>query len=158
MSKIEHFLLVIYYSIYGAGFFQFTQFPSWWLREYIALSYYHHQIGSMNYYPLFRVRSWNNGMHCMSLYILILRDKAILWLSYSTKGFLGRWHINTQALVIVSYKMEWFRWSWIIILCAKSFVHVTQFMEQQKHGVHHFIINIGIQGITQNWAHTDMVY
>ena len=44
--------------------------PSWWLREYIALSYHHHQIGSMNYYPLFRVRSWNNDMRCMSLYIL----------------------------------------------------------------------------------------
>ena len=38
-------------------------------RLYI-LSYYHHQIGSMNYYPLFRVRSWNNGMRCMSFYIL----------------------------------------------------------------------------------------
>ena len=25
----------------------------------------------MNYYPLFRVRSWNNGMHCMSFYILM---------------------------------------------------------------------------------------
>ena len=35
--------------------------PPWWLREYIALSYYHHQIGSMNYHPLFRARSWNNG-------------------------------------------------------------------------------------------------
>ena len=35
-----------------------------------TLSYYHHQIGSMNYYPLFRVRSWNNGMRCMSFYIL----------------------------------------------------------------------------------------
>ena len=35
-----------------------------------TLSYYHHQIGSMNYYPLFRVRSWNNGMRCMFLYIL----------------------------------------------------------------------------------------
>ena len=33
-----------------------------------TLSYYHHQIRSMNYYPLFRVRSWNNGMCCMSLY------------------------------------------------------------------------------------------
>ena len=30
----------------------------------------HHQIGSMNYSPLFRVRSWNNGIRCMSLYIL----------------------------------------------------------------------------------------
>ena len=25
----------------------------------------------MNYYPLFRVRSWNNGMRCVSLYILM---------------------------------------------------------------------------------------
>ena len=40
-------------------------------RIYIILSYYHHQIGSMNYYPLFRVRSWNNGMRCMSFYIPI---------------------------------------------------------------------------------------
>ena len=30
------------------------------------------RIGSMNYYTLFRVRSWNNGMRCMSLYILTL--------------------------------------------------------------------------------------
>ena len=42
--------------------------PSWWLREYIALSYYDHQVGSMNYYPLFRVRSWNNGVRCVFLY------------------------------------------------------------------------------------------
>ena len=33
-----------------------------------TLSYYHHQIGSMNYYPLFRVMTWNNGMRFMSLY------------------------------------------------------------------------------------------
>ena len=26
---------------------------------------------SINYYPLFRVRSWNNGVHCMSFYILM---------------------------------------------------------------------------------------
>ena len=50
--------------------FSVCPIPSWWLREYIALSYYHHQIGGMNYYPLFRVMSWNNGMRCMSLYIL----------------------------------------------------------------------------------------
>ena len=51
--------------------FQFTHFPrdDW---ENIHLSYYHNQIGSMNYYSLFRVRSWNNGMHCMSLYILLM--------------------------------------------------------------------------------------
>ena len=35
-----------------------------------TLSYYHHQIGSMNYYPLFRARSWNNGMRCMYISLL----------------------------------------------------------------------------------------
>ena len=35
-----------------------------------TLSYYHHQIGSMNYYPLFRARSWNNGMRCMPIFLL----------------------------------------------------------------------------------------
>ena len=51
--------------------FQFTHFPcDDWENRY-TLSYYHHQIGSMNYYPLFRVRSWNNGVHCMSFYILM---------------------------------------------------------------------------------------
>ena len=40
------------------------------VKRIYTLSYYHHQIGSMNYYPLFRVRSWNNGVRCMSLYNL----------------------------------------------------------------------------------------
>ena len=35
------------------------------------LSYNHHQMGSMKYYPLFRVRSWNNGVRCMSFCILL---------------------------------------------------------------------------------------
>ena len=36
-----------------------------------TLSYHHHQIRSLNYYPLFRVRSSNNCMHCLSFYILM---------------------------------------------------------------------------------------
>ena len=40
-------------------------------QKIYTLSYYHSQIGSMNYYPLFRVKPWNNGMRCMSLYILM---------------------------------------------------------------------------------------
>ena len=39
-------------------------------EKIFTFSYYHHQIRSMNYNPLFRVRSWNNGMRCMSLCIL----------------------------------------------------------------------------------------
>ena len=35
-----------------------------------TFSHHHHQIGSMNYYPLFRARSWNNGMRCMSIFLL----------------------------------------------------------------------------------------
>ena len=39
------------------------------IERIYTLSYYHHQLGSMNYYPLFRVRSWNNGMRWMSFYM-----------------------------------------------------------------------------------------
>ena len=42
-----------------------------------TLSYYHHQIGSMNYYPLLRVRSWNNGMRCMHFYILLSESEGL---------------------------------------------------------------------------------
>ena len=44
------------------------------IERIYTLSCYHHQIGSMNYYPLLRVRSWNNGMRCISLYILLRYD------------------------------------------------------------------------------------
>ena len=71
VSKIVHILSVTHYTIYGAVCFRFTHFPcDGWENTY-TLSYYHHQIGSLNYYPLFRVMSWNNGMRCMSLYSLL---------------------------------------------------------------------------------------
>ena len=38
-------------------------------NEYMhTLSYDHPQIGSMNHFPLSRVRTWNSGIPCMSLY------------------------------------------------------------------------------------------
>ena len=46
------------------------------MERIYALFYYHHQIGSMIYWPLFRVKPWNNGMRCMSLHILL--DKRII--------------------------------------------------------------------------------
>ena len=71
VCKIKHILSVIHYTICGAVFFQFTYFPcDDWENTY-TWSYYHHQIESMNYYPLFRVRSWNNGVRCMSFFFLI---------------------------------------------------------------------------------------
>ena len=64
---------------YVGLFFQFTHFLRDDWENIHTLSYYHHQIGSMNYYPLFRVRSWNNVMRCMSFYILSELDRH--WLT-----------------------------------------------------------------------------
>ena len=36
------------------------------IERIYTLSYHHHQVGSMNY-PLFRARSWNNGVRCIFL-------------------------------------------------------------------------------------------
>ena len=59
--------------------FQFTYSHCNWENIYIyTLSYYHHQIGNMNYYPLFRVRPWNNGVRCMSFCILTMNTKWYL--------------------------------------------------------------------------------
>ena len=69
-----HILSVRHYTICGAVCFQFTHF-SWddWDNVY-TLSYYQHQIRSMKYYPLFRVRSWNNDVRCMSFYIRMSKN------------------------------------------------------------------------------------
>ena len=69
--RFKHILSVIHYTICRAVCFQFTHFLRDEWENIHTLSYHHHQIGSINYYPLFRVWSWNNGMRCMSFYILI---------------------------------------------------------------------------------------
>ena len=69
VCKIKHILSVIYDIIRGAVCFQFTHFSCDDWKNIYTLSYYHQQIGSMNYYPLL-VRSWNNGVRCMSFCIL----------------------------------------------------------------------------------------
>ena len=57
VSKIKPILSVIHYTIYGAVCFQFTYFCCDDRENIYTLSYYHHQIGSMNYYPLLRVNT-----------------------------------------------------------------------------------------------------
>ena len=71
VNMIKHILSVIHYTICEAVCFQFSRFSCDDWKNVYTLSYCHHQIGSMNHYPLFRVMSRNNGMRCMSLYILI---------------------------------------------------------------------------------------
>ena len=70
VSQIEHILSVIHYTICRAVYFLFTHLSCDDWENIFTLSYYHHQIGSMNYYPLFTVRSWSNVVRCMSFYIL----------------------------------------------------------------------------------------
>ena len=71
VNTIKHILSVIHYTRCGAVCFQFTHFCCDDWENIYYMSYYHHQIGSINYNPLFRARSWNNGVRCMSSYILI---------------------------------------------------------------------------------------
>ena len=50
--KIKHILSVIHYTVCGAVCFQFTHFSCDDWDTIYNLSYYHHQIGSMNYLPI----------------------------------------------------------------------------------------------------------
>ena len=86
VSKIKSFLSVIFYAIYRAVCIQLLHFSDDDCENMCTLSYYFHQIGSMIHLPLFRVRSRNYGMHCMSFYVLI----SIL--SYLTLSILSYRH------------------------------------------------------------------
>ena len=55
-------------------------------NDYISiLSDYHHQIGSVIYLSLFRVRWWNNGMICIPFYILMGRKRLSLYIHINFK-------------------------------------------------------------------------
>ena len=54
--NIMHILSVIHYTIRGAVCFQFTHFPCDVWENIYTLCYYHHQIGTMKYFPVFRIR------------------------------------------------------------------------------------------------------
>ena len=71
MFKIKSVFLIIYHSIYGTWCIQLTHYSYDDCVNTCTLSYYLHQIGSMTHLSSLRVMSWNNGTHCMSVYILI---------------------------------------------------------------------------------------
>ena len=75
------------------------------IERIYALSYYHHQIGSMNYYLLFMVRSWSNGVRCMSLYILMN-----LWY-----GWIASWDI--RVLVVFAPNLALCHWHAALLPC-----------------------------------------
>ena len=101
VNKIVHILSAIYYTIYGAVCFQFTPFPCDDWDNMHALSYNHHQIRSMDYFPLFRVRSWNNGMRCMSRYVLMLCTHWLRWHGHiaHSDGLLKKFQMFYPTLV-----------------------------------------------------------
>ena len=104
-SKIRHILSDIHYTIRGAVCFQFTHFPCDWENIY-TLSYYHHQIGSTNYYPLFRVRSWNNGVRCMSFCILICWHIVIAYFNHKIYMCRVRARANVFHITMVCVILE----------------------------------------------------
>ena len=65
MSKIEHILSIIHYKICGAVSFSLP--ISLMMIVLLSSSNRKYEL-----YPLFRVRSWNNGVRCMSFYILMV--------------------------------------------------------------------------------------
>ena len=77
------------------------------------LSYYHHQIGSMNYYPLFRVRSWNNGVRCMSFYIRMIYAR---YLSVSNIIMLFLWLKSSMLLLLSPVSVSSYGWTCVILL------------------------------------------
>ena len=70
VSKMKSVLLIIFHIIYAAVCIQLSHLSYGYCENMCTLSYYHHQIGSMTRLRLFRASSWNNGMLCMSFYIL----------------------------------------------------------------------------------------
>ena len=68
--RLRQFSQLSYIQYMGLCIFSLPNSPVMIVRM-CTLSYYHHQTGSMNHQPLFRVRSWNNGMRCMSYYVLM---------------------------------------------------------------------------------------
>ena len=71
------------------------------IEKIYTLSYYHHQIGSMNCYPLFRVRSWNNGLRCMSLYILTIIEET------GEFPHKGQWRWALMFSLITAWTNSW---------------------------------------------------
>ena len=93
--------------------FQLTHFPCDDWENIYTLSYYHHQIGSMNYYPLLRVRSWSDGVRCMSFCIIYLTLPDFT-LPYLNLPYLTSPHLISSHLISSVHLICWhpiFKWA-----------------------------------------------
>ena len=83
------------------------------IERICTLSYYHNQIGSINYHPLFRVMSWNNDMRCMSLYILLLWAKCSVTPSCAFLSCLNVLLQETDCYLANVWRPSWSFWQFI---------------------------------------------
>ena len=102
---------------YVGCMFSVYPFLLWWLREYIYFVLLSSSNGSMNYYPLFRVRSWNNGVRCMSFYIL--NDLVANWSMWNLMNILTLWIFGSSK----SFRIKCEIWN----LAIKTVVQLTVF-------------------------------
>ena len=96
VCKIKHIPSAIHYTICGAVCFQFIYFLCDDWDNLYTLSYYRHEIGSINYYPLFRVRSWNNGMRCMFSTFLLTSFVLCFRLYHQRRNLKKKWQCQTS--------------------------------------------------------------
>ena len=67
-----------------------------------------------NYYPLLRVRSWNNGVRCMSFYILITSMRGYIAKSSLITDDLYIWELLNNDNEHVKERTNWFH-SYVIL-------------------------------------------
>ena len=69
VSIVRSVISTIFHAIYGTVCIQLTHLSYDDCENTCTWSYFQHQVGSLTYLQLLRVRSWNNVVRCMSFYI-----------------------------------------------------------------------------------------
>ena len=84
VSNIRWVLSIILHAIYVVVCIQLTHFSYDDCENTCTWSFYYNQIGSMTHLPLFRFRSWHNGIHCMPFCTLMELTHWAEWRIYSS--------------------------------------------------------------------------
>ena len=102
--KIKHILSVIHNTICGAVCFQFTHFSCDW-ENIFTLSYYHHQIGSMNYYCLGLGHETMMSAVCLSIFLTNKCQSFLLRRIHSWRISLtkGHWTVMWKVFSFMSW-------------------------------------------------------
>ena len=110
---------IIHYTICGTVCFQFTHSPCDDWEKIYTLSYFHHQIGSMNYYPLFRV-SHETMVCAVCLSIFLLENGVILQSSMENWSWLKCMMTSSNGIFFA-----------LLALCAQNSPVTGEFPSQR---------------------------